>query len=59
MLEALPLTRLANSGTLFGQQLTLRSGELYAPGKILAGQKATLDAGRVTGIGEWLSGVVI
>ncbi|MBL0638948.1 hemagglutinin repeat-containing protein [Aeromonas veronii] len=56
LLEALPLTRLANSGTLFGQQLTLRSGELYAPGKILAGQKATLDAGRVTGIGEWLSG---
>ncbi|MGL6551635.1 two-partner secretion domain-containing protein, partial [Aeromonas hydrophila] len=56
LLEASPLARLANSGTLFGQQLTLRSGELYAPGKILAGQKATLDAGRVTGIGEWLSG---
>ncbi|MFM5697114.1 hemagglutinin repeat-containing protein [Aeromonas veronii] len=56
LLEALPLARLANSGTLFGQQLILRSGELYAPGKILAGQKATLDAGRVTGIGEWLSG---
>lgn len=55
-LEASPLARLANSGTLYGQQLTLRSGELYAPGKILAGQKATLDAGRVTGIGEWLSG---
>ncbi|WP_421143220.1 hemagglutinin repeat-containing protein [Aeromonas dhakensis] len=56
LLEASPLARLSNSGTLFGQQLTLRSGELYAPGKILAGQKATLDAGRVTGIGEWLSG---
>ncbi|MCF5879441.1 hemagglutinin repeat-containing protein [Aeromonas veronii] len=56
LLEASPLARLANSGTLFGQQLTLRSGELYAPGKILAGQKVTLDAGRVTGIGEWLSG---
>ncbi|MFL9627844.1 two-partner secretion domain-containing protein [Aeromonas jandaei] len=56
LLEASPLARLANSGTLFGQQLTLRSGELYAPGKILAGQKATLDAGRVKGIGEWLSG---
>ncbi|MFQ2268429.1 hemagglutinin repeat-containing protein [Aeromonas hydrophila] len=56
LLEASPLARLANSGTLFGQQLTLRSGELYAPGKILAGQKATLDAGRVTAIGEWLSG---
>lgn len=56
LLEASPLARLANSGTLFGQQLTLRSSELYAPGKILAGQKATLDAGRVTGIGEWLSG---
>ncbi|MGL6334149.1 two-partner secretion domain-containing protein [Aeromonas jandaei] len=56
LLEASPLARLANSGTLFGQQLTLRSDELYAPGKILAGQKATLDAGRVTGIGEWLSG---
>ncbi|MEL7594464.1 hemagglutinin repeat-containing protein [Aeromonas veronii] len=56
LLEASPLARLANSGTLFGQQLTLRSGELYAPGKILAGQKATLDAGRITGIGEWLSG---
>ncbi len=56
LLEASPLARLANSGTLFGQQLTLRSGELYAPGKILAVQKATLDAGRVTGIGEWLSG---
>ncbi len=56
LLEASPLARLANSGTLFGQQLTLRSGELYAPGKILAGQQATLDAGRVTGIGEWLSG---
>ncbi|MDO2434823.1 hemagglutinin repeat-containing protein [Aeromonas veronii] len=56
LLEASPLARLANSGTLFGQQLTLRSGELYAPGKILAGQKATLDACRVTGIGEWLSG---
>ncbi|WP_440894430.1 two-partner secretion domain-containing protein [Aeromonas dhakensis] len=56
LLEASPLARLANNGTLFGQQLTLRSGELYAPGKILAGQKATLDAGRVTGIGEWLSG---
>lgn len=56
LLEASPLARLANSGTLFGQRLTLRSGELYAPGKILAGQKATLDAGRVTGIGEWLSG---
>ncbi|OFC48016.1 two-partner secretion domain-containing protein [Aeromonas hydrophila] len=56
LLEASPLARLANSGTLFGQQLTLRSGEVYAPGKILAGQKATLDAGRVTGIGEWLSG---
>ncbi|MFB3240895.1 DUF637 domain-containing protein [Aeromonas salmonicida] len=55
-LEASPLARLANSGTLYGQQVTLRSGELYAPGKILAGQKATLDAGRVTGIGEWLSG---
>ena len=55
-LEASPLVRLANSGTLYGQQVTLRSGELYAPGKILAGQKATLDAGRVTGIGEWLSG---
>lgn len=56
LLEASPLARLANSGTLFGQQLTLRSSELYAPGKILAGQKATLDTGRVTGIGEWLSG---
>lgn len=56
LLVASPLARLANSGSLFGQQLTLRSGELYAPGKILAGQKATLDAGRVTGIGEWLSG---
>ncbi|KHA57691.1 hypothetical protein NM74_04970, partial [Aeromonas hydrophila] len=56
LLEASPLARLANSGTLFGQQLTLRSGEVYAPGKILAGQKVTLDAGRVTGIGEWLSG---
>ncbi|MGU5653851.1 two-partner secretion domain-containing protein [Aeromonas allosaccharophila] len=56
LLEASPLARLANSGTLFGQQLTLRSGELYSPGKILAGQKATLDAGRVTGSGEWLSG---
>ncbi|WP_429068294.1 filamentous hemagglutinin N-terminal domain-containing protein [Aeromonas bestiarum] len=56
LLEASPLARLANSGTLFGQQLTLHSSELYAPGKILAGQKATLDAGRVTGIGEWLSG---
>ncbi|POG23958.1 hypothetical protein C2855_07595 [Aeromonas bestiarum] len=56
LLEASPLARLANSGTLFGQQMTLRSGELYAPGKILAGQKATLDSGRVTGIGEWLSG---
>ncbi|MBW3775644.1 filamentous hemagglutinin N-terminal domain-containing protein [Aeromonas veronii] len=56
LLEASPLARLANSGTLFGQQLILRSGELYAPGKILAGQKATLDTGRVTGIGEWLSG---
>ncbi|WGY31135.1 hemagglutinin repeat-containing protein [Aeromonas hydrophila] len=56
LLEASPLARLANSGTLFGQQLTLHSSELYAPGKILAGQKVTLDAGRVTGIGEWLSG---
>ncbi|HHW4402634.1 TPA: hemagglutinin repeat-containing protein [Aeromonas hydrophila] len=56
LLEASPLARLANSGTLFGQQLILRSSELYAPGKILAGQKVTLDAGRVTGIGEWLSG---
>ncbi|WAF77969.1 hemagglutinin repeat-containing protein [Aeromonas dhakensis] len=56
LLEASPLARLANSGTLFGQQLTLRSGEVYAPGKILAEQKAMLDAGRVTGIGEWLSG---
>lgn len=56
LLEASPLARLANSGTLFGQQLTLHSSELYAPGKILAGQKATLDAGRVTDIGEWLSG---
>ncbi|GKQ96257.1 two-partner secretion domain-containing protein [Aeromonas hydrophila] len=56
LLEASPLARLANSGTLFGQQLTLHSSELYAPGKILAGQKATLDAGRVTAIGEWLSG---
>lgn len=56
LLEASPLARLANSGTLFGQQLTLHSSELYAPGKILVGQKATLDAGRVTGIGEWLSG---
>ncbi|HHQ4444637.1 TPA: hemagglutinin repeat-containing protein [Aeromonas veronii] len=56
LLEASPLARLVNRGTLFGQQLTLRSDELYAPGKILAGQKATLDAGRVTGIGEWLSG---
>lgn len=56
LLAASPLAQLANSGTLFGQQLTLHSSELYAPGKILAGQKATLDAGRVTGIGEWLSG---
>ncbi|WP_429034450.1 hemagglutinin repeat-containing protein [Aeromonas veronii] len=56
LLEASPLARLANSGTLFGQQLTLHSSELYAPGKILAGQQATVDAGRVTGIGEWLSG---
>ncbi|WP_438405353.1 hypothetical protein, partial [Aeromonas hydrophila] len=55
LLEASPLARLANSGTLFGQQLTLRSSELYAPVKILAGPKATLVAGRVTGIGEWLS----
>ncbi|WP_042043240.1 two-partner secretion domain-containing protein [Aeromonas rivuli] len=55
-LEASPLARLVNTGTLFGQQLTLRSANFYAPGKILAGQKATLEAGQVTGIGEWLSG---
>lgn len=55
-LEASPLARLVNSGTLFGQQLTLKSGEIHAPGKILAGQKATLEADRVTSIGEWLSG---
>ncbi|MGY3945330.1 hemagglutinin repeat-containing protein [Aeromonas tecta] len=55
-LEASPLARLVNTGTLFGQQLTLHSADIYAPGKILAGQKATLEAGQATGIGEWLSG---
>lgn len=56
LLEASPLARLVNSGTLFGQQLTLKSAELRAPGKILSAQKANIDVGRITALGEWLSG---
>ncbi|WP_421246929.1 DUF637 domain-containing protein [Aeromonas sanarellii] len=55
-LEASPLARLSSSGTLFASEMTLRSAELDIPGKLLARQRATLEAGKVTGIGEWLSG---
>ncbi len=55
-LAASPLALLHNSGTLFGQQLTLKSADIRAPGKILAGQKGSIEAGRVSALGEWLSG---
>ncbi|RDU78007.1 hypothetical protein CHH34_20240 [Aeromonas veronii] len=50
-------TNLSSAGILFGlRQLLVTSATLDGSGQLLAGSKLGIDTGRVTQIGQWLSG---
>ncbi|MFQ2049212.1 DUF637 domain-containing protein [Aeromonas veronii] len=50
-------TSLSSAGILFGlRQLLVTSATLDGSGQLLAGSKLGIDTGRVTQIGQWLSG---
>ncbi|MCS3770387.1 filamentous hemagglutinin [Aeromonas hydrophila] len=50
-------TTLSSSGILFGlRQLLVTSATLDGSGQLLAGSKLGIDTGRVTQVGQWLSG---
>ncbi len=50
-------TNLSSAGILFGlRQLLVTSATLEGSGQLLAGSKLGIDTGRVTQIGQWLSG---
>ncbi|MCZ4335674.1 hypothetical protein O4H51_22795 [Aeromonas hydrophila] len=50
-------TNLSSAGILFGlRQLLVTSATLDDSGQLLAGSKLGIDTGRVTQIGQWLSG---
>ncbi|MFM5874256.1 filamentous hemagglutinin N-terminal domain-containing protein [Aeromonas veronii] len=50
-------TNLSSAGILFGlRQLLVTSATLDGSGQLLAGNKLGIDTGRVTQVGQWLSG---